>query len=203
MFERCVKMPDGTLAYHHEVVEITHHREGFTYISVESDGFNNSLEHPLDMVLDFDSAENWVKVQPAYAEYVDEAQEKLDEVLAILTDEQAASVLDVFDEWKLGVAYSVGDRIRYVNDLFKCLQAHTSQLGWEPPEAVSLWARIFNPNPDFIPVWEQPDSVNPYMKGDKVHYPGFEDPVYESTIDNNVWSPESYPQGWQLVEDGE
>jgi hypothetical protein len=39
------------------------------------------------------------------------------------------------------------------------------------------------------------------MIGDKVHYPTIEDSVYESTIDNNVWSPVSYPQGWKLVEE--
>ena len=22
---------------------------------------------------------------------------------------------------------------------------------------------------------------------------------YKSTIDNNVWSPEAYPQGWEVV----
>ena len=41
------------------------------------------------------------------------------------------------------------------------------------------------------------------MTGDKVHYPTIDDPVYESTMDYNVYSPESYPQGWQLVEGGE
>ena len=39
------------------------------------------------------------------------------------------------------------------------------------------------------------------MKGDKVHYPDKGGPVYESTIDNNVFSPEAYPAGWQLVEE--
>ena len=24
--------------------------------------------------------------------------------------------------------------------------------------------------------------------------------IYESTIDNNVWSPDTYPQGWEVVE---
>lgn len=37
------------------------------------------------------------------------------------------------------------------------------------------------------------------MTGDKVHFTTADDPVYESLIDNNVWSPESYPQGWREV----
>ena len=34
------------------------------------------------------------------------------------------------------------------------------------------------------------------MKGDKVR---FEGKVYQSLIDNNVWSPAAYPQGWEEV----
>ena len=52
-----------------------------------------------------------------------------------------------------------------------------------------------------IPVWVQPTGAHDaYNKGDKVHYPSATDPVYESLIDANVYSPEAYPQGWQLVE---
>lgn len=35
-----------------------------------------------------------------------------------------------------------------------------------------------------------------YQTGDRVTYNG---QIYESTIDNNVWSPDTYPQGWKLV----
>jgi hypothetical protein len=45
--------------------------------------------------------------------------------------------------------------------------------------------------------WTQPDSTNPYMKGDRVI---FEGKIYESTIDGNVWSPADYPAGWQEIE---
>lgn len=36
------------------------------------------------------------------------------------------------------------------------------------------------------------------MIGDKVYYPTAEDSIYESVIDNNVWSPTAYPAGWTL-----
>lgn len=53
------------------------------------------------------------------------------------------------------------------------------------------------PEPD-IPVWVQPTGAhNAYQMGDKVHYPGANDPVYESLINGNVWSPDAYPAGWQ------
>jgi len=60
--------------------------------------------------------------------------------------------------------------------------------------APSLWTKVLIPDENVIPEWEQPDSTNPYMKGDRVMFDG---KVYESTIDNNVWSPDVY--GWTEV----
>ena len=57
--------------------------------------------------------------------------------------------------------------------------------GWSPEDAPSLFAKLLIPDEDVIPEWEQPDSTNPYMKGDKVTYKGV---VYESLIDNNTIS---------------
>jgi hypothetical protein len=74
------------------------------------------------------------------------------------------------------------------------LQSHTAQLLWAPDVAPSLYAKVLIPEPDVIPEWEQPQSTNGYMIGDKVRY---EDIVYESLIDNNTWSPRDYPAGWK------
>ena len=63
-------------------------------------------------------------------------------------------------------------------------------------KAVSLFAKILtDPNGAILP-WVQPDSTNAYKKGDRVL---FEGKIYESLIDNNVWSPSAYPQGWKVV----
>lgn len=113
-----------------------------------------------------------------------------------VTDSTALIGKDLHPEWDEAKTYSVGDRVRYNEDLYKCLQAHTAQTTWTPTDAPSLWAKVLIPDPEAIPEWEQPDSTNPYMKGDKVTYKG---KTYESLIDNNVWSPEAYPQGWKEV----
>lgn len=39
-------------------------------------------------------------------------------------------------------SYAAGDRIQYNGKLYKCLQAHTAQIGWEPENAASLWTEI-------------------------------------------------------------
>lgn len=99
-----------------------------------------------------------------------------------------------------GHFYNAGERILYGGTLYKVLQAHTSQEDWTPDVSPSLFARVLaGQDGTDIGVWEQPDSTNPYSKGDKVHYPTMGDPVYESLIDGNVWSPEAYPAGWKEI----
>lgn len=44
--------------------------------------------------------------------------------------------------WAAGVAYKTGDQVTYQSKKYQCLQAHTSQTGWEPPNAPSLWQAI-------------------------------------------------------------
>lgn len=46
--------------------------------------------------------------------------------------------------------------------------------------------------------FKQPTGAhNAYMSGDIVNYNG---KTYKSLIDNNVWSPDTYPNGWEVVE---
>ena len=123
------------------------------------------------------------------------------DVMDSLPDSALEHMAPYMAEWEVGKSYAVGDKVQHGERPYRCLQAHTSQEGWAPDSAPSLWARILSGGGDVIPVWEQPDSTNPYMTGDKVHYPDAEGPVYESTVDNNVWPPDVY--GWQLVGGGE
>ena len=113
-----------------------------------------------------------------------------------LSDEDALEAVDLFPNWTPDntITYHVDDRVKYQEVLYKCLQEHTPQEAWTPIAAPSLWAKVLIPDANVIPEWEQPDSTNPYMKGDKVTYNG---KTWESTIDNNVWAPGVY--GWAEV----
>ena len=113
-----------------------------------------------------------------------------------LSDEDAIEAVDLFPQWRPNVEYIKDMRVKYEGVLYRCLQPHTSQDEWTPVAAVSLWAKVLIPDENVIPEWEQPDSTNPYMKGDKVM---FEGNAYESLIDNNIWSPAAFPQGWKEV----
>lgn len=111
-----------------------------------------------------------------------------------VSDEQASEVPPVYPEWKEGIEYKVGERILYHNVLYKVLTSHLSQADWTPDAAPSLFAKILIPDVNEIPMWEQPDSTNPYMIGDKVRH---NDKTWISNYDNNVWEPGIY--GWEEV----
>ena len=113
---------------------------------------------------------------------------------AVIPPETAERMTRFYPEWETSHAYVIGYRVQYHGTLYKCLQAHTSQDAWTPMDAPSLWARVLVPDPEVIPEWVQPDSTNPYMKGDKVRHNGL---VWVSDIDGNVWEPSVY--GWSEV----
>ena len=127
----------------------------------------------------------------------------IEKVINHLEDDDAITGATLFPLWNdlLAEGYTftqedvnAGFRCRYDDVLYKVLQPHTIQETWNPKDAPSLFAKVLIPDESVIPEWEQPDSTNAYMTGDKVMYNG---EVYESLIDNNVWEPSAYPQGWK------
>lgn len=115
-----------------------------------------------------------------------------------LDDMEALEAPELFPQWAgSGVSYTVGDRVRYDGVLYTVLQAHTSQADWNPEAAVSLFSKVLIPDPEEIPEWEQPDSTNPYMTGDKVLFNG---KTYECLMNNCVWSPADYPAAWKEMD---
>ena len=105
------------------------------------------------------------------------------------TDEQALEVQALYPDWSIlpeGYNLKTGERVNYKDVLYKVLQTHKKQEAWNPVDAPSLFTEVLIPNADVIPEWEQPDSTNGYMTGDKVIHNGI---TYESLVDNNVWEP--------------
>lgn len=115
---------------------------------------------------------------------------------ASLSDEDALEAVELFAVWASGTAYAAEQRVRYGGKLYRCVQGHTSQEGWEPDKTPALWTEVALPGE--IPVWQQPTGAqDAYNTGDKVHYPDKDGPVYVSTVDANVWEPGVY--GWEVV----
>ena len=57
-------------------------------------------------------------------------------------DNTALRMRDFYPEWTPNAAYSVGFKVQYKGNLWRALQAHTSQVGWEPENAPALWEQI-------------------------------------------------------------
>lgn len=57
-------------------------------------------------------------------------------------DNTALRMSEFYPEWAAGVDYATGYKAQYGGKLWRCLQAHTSQAGWEPENAASLWTEI-------------------------------------------------------------
>lgn len=57
-------------------------------------------------------------------------------LFAIITSVQAVQAQAA---WAPNTAYSVNALVTYGGHTYKCLQAHTSLVGWEPPNTPALW----------------------------------------------------------------
>ena len=122
---------------------------------------------------------------------------------ATLTDEQALEIATVYPAWEADHAYQVGDIISYGTNsagdpqLYKVVQAHTSQAEWTPDATPALYD-AFGLDESGYPIWAQPSGAHDaYSAGDIVNYNGT---LYQSTINGNVWSPDVYPAGWTVYE---
>jgi hypothetical protein len=108
-----------------------------------------------------------------------------------VADEDLDTYASLFPVFKVGESIKLGDKRQYEDKVWKAIQAHVTQIDWLPPAVPALWVRVNNP--EVILPWEQRPAENPYMIGDKCSFGGH---TWESKIDTNTWSPESYPAGW-------
>ena len=57
-------------------------------------------------------------------------------------DNTALRMTAFYPEWAANTEYTTGYKAQRSGRLWRCLQAHTSQAGWEPENAASLWTEI-------------------------------------------------------------
>ncbi len=57
-------------------------------------------------------------------------------------DNTALRMTTFYPEWAANAEYTIGYKVQRSGRLWRCLQAHTSQIGWEPENAASLWTEI-------------------------------------------------------------
>ena len=121
-----------------------------------------------------------------------------------LTDTEAMEIACVYPPYHIGKAYAVNDLFIYgassVGDpqLYRVLQAHTSQEDWLPDSTAALYKAV-GITPSGYPEWSQPvGAADAYSKGDIVSYNG---KLYICTSDNNVYAPGVH--GWDEYTGGQ
>lgn len=165
------------------------------YKVITGDDYNQHL------VFDEEKYNNHIKEENR-KEQIENANEELkvlakEQLLPVLSDEQAYTLRVLFPAFEIDKSYEVGERIIYEDKFYKVIMAHTSQADWTPDVAVSLFAEIPNPSVEY-PEFKKPiNAETAYMTSDKITFEGNK---YISIMDNNVYSPAEYPQGWELVQ---
>ena len=61
-------------------------------------------------------------------------------------DNTALRMVAFYPEWAENTEYTAEYKIQRNGKLWRCRQAHTSQVGWEPENAASLWTEICEPH---------------------------------------------------------
>lgn len=121
-----------------------------------------------------------------------ELRKLIEKASVSLEDKDALDGIELYAQWGSGLSYVVGDRRRYEDVLYRCVQAHTSQDNWTPDVTPALWVIV---SLDEFPEWIQPTGAHDaYNTGDKVAHNGDH---WISTADGNVWEPGVY--GWDKV----
>lgn len=81
----------------------------------------------------------------------------IEKAVVSLDDTDALDAVELFEHWAADTAYEAAVRVSYENKLYKCVQAHTSQEGWEPPDTPALWTEVAKPGQG-----DTPDNPIPY-----------------------------------------
>lgn len=117
---------------------------------------------------------------------------------AVMDDETALKNINRFPAWSgKKIVYQPGVRVRYLKKLYKVRFLHTSKPEATPDVDTTNYKEVL-PADQEVTDWSDVTIQNPVKKGGKVLFDGV---VYESTIDNNVWSPAENPDVWKVVEE--
>lgn len=66
----------------------------------------------------------------------------IEQAVQSLDDNTALTAVTLHPEWATGADYATGYKVQRSGKLWRCIQSHTSQTGWEPENASSLWEQI-------------------------------------------------------------
>lgn len=95
-------------------------------------------------------------------------------------DNTALRMTEFYPEWASGQSYTAGYKVQRSGKLWRCIQAHTSQTGWEPENAASLWTEICESHAGTL---EDPIPYSGNMALESGKYYSQDNKVYRCTRD--------------------
>ena len=116
---------------------------------------------------------------------------------AMLTDAQALEVIDLYDEWAVNKQVYAGNRIQFEGKLYKVLQDHTTQADWTPDVTPALYVEV---GYGYREIKDGMLSTEAFAKGEIGWYQK-KDNLWKSKLDANVYTPVTYPDGWEKYEE--
>ena len=95
-------------------------------------------------------------------------------------DNTALRMLTFYPEWASDTDYTAGYKVQRGGKLWRCIQAHTSQAGWEPENAASLWTEVCETHAGTL---EGPMPYNGNMALESGKYYSQNSKIYRGTRD--------------------
>lgn len=77
-----------------------------------------------------------------YVEYAQKLRPIVEQAMQSIDGNDALTAKALYPQWAVNTAYSVGEKVQRNGKLWRVVQTHTSQTGWEPENAASLWEQI-------------------------------------------------------------
>lgn len=95
-------------------------------------------------------------------------------------DNTALRMVAFYPEWADNAEYTAGYKVQRNGKLWRCIQAHASQTGWEPENTASLWTEICESHAGTL---EDPIPYSGNMALESGKYYSQDNKVYRCTRD--------------------
>lgn len=118
------------------------------------------------------------------------------ETLAEKTDSERSKLTLLHDEWRIGRECTINEVYLHNEELYRCRQTHTTQAGWEPDVTEALFKKLMYR--DGIRIIPEVITTGDMFALGETGWWG--DVLKRSKADNNIWTPEQYPDYWEDVE---
>ena len=140
----------------------------------------NYREMTLEEQLRFAMLDEYERTRPLTAEEVT-AMLISQQINSLTVDDNTAlRMLEFYPEWASDTDYTAGYKVQRGGRLWCCIQAHTSQIGWEPENAPALWTEICETHSGTL---EDPIPYNGNMALESGKYYSQNSKIYRCTRD--------------------